>query len=499
MNLVSITRRAIALILFIAGLQLTLLAASPDQKPSNRTPSIVIDTTKYRTATYRDWADAKDTKHKRKSEKPKPNGVDFRFHLSAPGAAASLKLSWSMFTRGSLHRDSLNTIPVLTWDSVKTVTYTPISPIGSGTLFIAEGHGLKGKTLKTKFEWTTSPKKSKGPLADSLYDANILRLPMPNLHNVGEDIYGGVKQTSVELRVGTTSDPLGSHTVYLPKYKDVLKSLIKEHKGGDIYHQPPPRRINTFDKNGKQILKRQKGLPPDKHSNILFADQLALKLNIAASDSGDFPPGFGDLIYDNLLDITPFNGLTLRTIATHVDTFLGTSATPFGVSDSTVYLRILANLDTAFAGPFDTISWSGDNVICTGVRPISSVPYLHAGPNSAPVTRTPSKHNFSHYTPSVYALRQNYPNPFNPTTIIEFELAQEAIVTVKVYNIVGQEVATLLDREAMDEGEQQIEFNAGNFPSGVYFYRLIANGIGDPEEGIAGRTFVSVKKMLLIK
>ncbi|HEY6191980.1 MAG TPA: T9SS type A sorting domain-containing protein [Bacteroidota bacterium] len=499
MSLERLTRQALALILLTASLQLALSARGPEKKSSVASPSIVVDTTKYRTGTYLDWADARDSKHKRKSEKPKPNGIDFKFHLNAPGSSTALTLDFSMFTTGSLHQDSANTPPVLTWDSVKSVTYTPVSPIGGGTLFIAEGRGLKGKPLKVKFTWLTSPKKTKGPLADSLFDFSILRLPMPNLNNVGEDIYGGVKQTSVQLNVGITGDPLGAHTVYLPKYKDVQKSLVKEHKGGDIYHAAPPRTIDNFDKNGKPILKRQKGLPPDKHSNILFADQLALKLNIAASDSGDFPPGFGDLIYNNLLDVTPFNGLDLRTIAIHVDSFLARSATPFGVTDSNVYLRILTNLDTAFSGPFDTISWSGDNVICTGVKPIFQVPYLHAGPNAQPVTRGPAHHNPAHYLPSVFSLRQNYPNPFNPTTVIEFELAQEAIVTVKVYNIVGQEVATLLDRQSMDEGEQEVSFDARNMPSGVYFYRLIASGIGDPEEGIAARTFVSVKKMLLLK
>jgi hypothetical protein len=366
-------------------------------------------------------------------------------------------------------------------------------------LIIVDGHGFKGKQLKVKYEWQTSPHKTKGPLADSLYDLNLLRLPMPNLHNVGEDIYGGVKQTAVQINIGIPTDPKGAHTVYLPKYKDVLKSLVKEHKGGDIYHQPPPRCINTFDKNGNQILKAQKGLPPDKHSNILFADQLALKLNIMASDSGDFPPGFGDLIYDNTLDITPFNGLSLRSIATHVDSFLSCNFTPFGITDSNVYLRILTNLDTAFTGPFDTISWSGNHVVCPGTKPISQVLYLHAGPNAPPVAQGPAGHRMNTYTPSVFELRQNYPNPFNPTTLIEFSLAEQAIVTVKIYNIVGQEVATLLDHQTLDDGEQEVEFNASNFPSGVYFYRLIANGIGDPEEGTAGRTFVSVKKMMLLK
>src|SRR5258706_11936331 len=144
MNLDRLTRQLLVLVFLTSCLQLELQAKGTDNKGPANSPSILVDTTKYRTARYLDWANAKDSKNKRKSEKPKPNGVDFRFHLSAPAPSASLTLSFSMFTSGSLHQDSANTPPVLTFDSVKSVTYTPITPIGGGWLFIAEGHGKKG-------------------------------------------------------------------------------------------------------------------------------------------------------------------------------------------------------------------------------------------------------------------------------------------------------------------------------------------------------------------
>ncbi len=464
--------------------------------PARGGAKILIDSTKYRTATYRDWADAKDQKGKRKAIKPKPDKVDFAFAITAPDTSLSLTLDFGMLSTGSLHHDSTT---VATWDSVKKFTYTPGSPIDSGTIFSAIGRGFKGKPVKVKFDWGRSGKKKdiKGTVPDGDFDYNDPRFPMPNLHNVGTDIYGGVAQTSVGFTVGVTADPKGAHTVTLPKYKDVQKSLVKDAKGGPIYHLPPPRCINTFDKNSKQIDKVQKGLPPDKHTNVLFADQMVLKLNVAASDSGIFPPGFGDLTYDNLLDPTPFNGLTVRAIVAKIDSFLGCGSTPLGVSDSSVYWRIAANLDTAFSGPIDTISWSGEVVVCTGVRPIFEVPYLHATANIPKAVR-PQLHRQA-FLPPTYRLEQNYPNPFNPTTTIEFQLAEDAIVTVKVYNILGQELATLADRELLDQGQQELEFNASNLPSGVYFYRLVATGLGDPEEGIAGKTFVSVKKMSLIR
>ncbi len=101
--------------------------------------------------------------------------------------------------------------------------------------------------------------------------------------------------------------------------------------------------------------------------------------------------------------------------------------------------------------------------------------------------------------PTEYAVLQNYPNPFNPTTTITFDLPEEAFVTLKVYNMLGQEVALLLDREMMDDGVQEIEFDAHNLASGMYFYRMVAQGIGDEEEGITGKYSAQTKRMLLIK
>ncbi|MBI5214129.1 MAG: T9SS type A sorting domain-containing protein [Ignavibacteriae bacterium] len=101
--------------------------------------------------------------------------------------------------------------------------------------------------------------------------------------------------------------------------------------------------------------------------------------------------------------------------------------------------------------------------------------------------------------PNQFELHQNYPNPFNPTTTIRFDLSEDAIVTLKIYNSLGQEVASILDREEMYEGEQEVDFDATSLPSGVYMYRIVAERMSDDDKAVSGPNFFSVKKMVLMK
>ena len=75
--------------------------------------------------------------------------------------------------------------------------------------------------------------------------------------------------------------------------------------------------------------------------------------------------------------------------------------------------------------------------------------------------------------PSVFSLEQNYPNPFNPSTKIKFSIPQSSDVVLKVYDILGNEIETLVNEEK-PAGKYEVEFNASDLPSGVYFYRLKA-------------------------
>jgi hypothetical protein len=88
--------------------------------------------------------------------------------------------------------------------------------------------------------------------------------------------------------------------------------------------------------------------------------------------------------------------------------------------------------------------------------------------------------------PTEYFLSQNYPNPFNPVTHLEFGISDLGFVSLKVYDILGREVKTLVN-EIKPAGRFKVEFDGSNFASGVYFYRLET---GD---------FVQTKRMVLIK
>jgi photosystem II stability/assembly factor-like uncharacterized protein len=89
-------------------------------------------------------------------------------------------------------------------------------------------------------------------------------------------------------------------------------------------------------------------------------------------------------------------------------------------------------------------------------------------------------------TASEYSLSQNYPNPFNPVTKINYSVPKQSLVTMKILDILGREVATLVN-ESMKPGYYSVDFNGSNLASGVYFYRMEAG------------TFVNVKRLLLIK
>jgi hypothetical protein len=88
--------------------------------------------------------------------------------------------------------------------------------------------------------------------------------------------------------------------------------------------------------------------------------------------------------------------------------------------------------------------------------------------------------------PTVFKLEQNYPNPFNPSTKIKFAVPEKSNVLIKVYDILGSEVTTLVNKE-MDAGWYENNFNAAGLSSGIYLFRMEAG------------SYISTKKMILLR
>ena len=308
---------------------------------------------------------------------------------------------------------------------------------------------------------------------------------MPNAFNVLEKIGAG-------LRIGLG----GPHSVVHATYKKVIGSLVESR---DRIHDGPPHCLDRTS-SGSRLKTERKYLKPGNGQNVLFANAIAFKVNILASQEGIMPSGFGNLIFDDGTGIAnPLNNLSLLELAVKLDSFMSQDTChpiPPG-ADANVWNAAIDSINNAFSGPVDTISFVNELKL-TPVRPLTEVSFLRydtGGTIRSVQFLDPPKNNL----PELFTLYQNYPNPFNPSTTIEFNLPATSFVTIRVYNVLGQEVAAVIENEEMEEGPQDVQFSSSeyNLASGVYYYRLEAQSLD--EDGNNGQKFVSVRKMLLLK
>ncbi len=435
------------------------------------------------------------------------------FSISCPGAIPP--------GTGGLHVEFDNVVTsgpnsifatVASADGGKGKNWTLTNPSGTITdPIVISGIGGKGKDVKIKKYWyldptgTTGTELVKGKPVIHGPGTSISQqylLHMPNYNNVGEELYAQGAFPEQEngkpagMRIGTrdtTGFIKGKPTFawnILPKWGDLVKAMYKKGIGGQT---GPAACFQLY--NAKPIVKEIKGgLNPDKLNtggDVLYAEAVTLKFNIAANAFGKTEnPGFGTLIYYN--PSSPFTGMTVQAISDSLDRFMTLCA---GAGTATDFYNAVHALNTAFSGTLDTMSFGQTSIskpvgatILKGVRAIGQVPYLYrTSAELPPVVALPPYRG--EQTPLRYKLEQNYPNPFNPTTTIQFDLPKDGFVTLKVFNILGQEVATLLNREQMTEGTNEVQFDGSRLASGVYFYRLTVN------DG----QFEQVKKMMMIK
>jgi hypothetical protein len=149
------------------------------------------------------------------------------------------------------------------------------------------------------------------------------------------------------------------------------------------------------------------------------------------------------------------------------------------------WMELLSTKDTVWIAPGN---WIVQEIVPTnhivlpslfGIDPVS-IPGLYTG-NPLVVSVEDEL-----AIPNDIALKQNYPNPFNPSTKIEYRISDIGFVSLKIYDILGNEIATLVNEEK-PAGTFRVDWNASKVPSGVYFYQLKTDG------------FVETKKMMLMK
>ena len=152
--------------------------------------------------------------------------------------------------------------------------------------------------------------------------------------------------------------------------------------------------------------------------------------------------------------------------------------------------NVVADDNSFTSGAPSSDPWVYEFVFTTvGVNPYYC--FVHGGPGGSGMSgvitvENPTSVNDDNITVEDFELKQNYPNPFNPSTKISFVIPTSGLVSLKVFNILGNEITTILN-DQLFAGEHTVPFNAAGLSSGIYFYALTVNG------------FTKTKEMVLLK
>jgi hypothetical protein len=157
-----------------------------------------------------------------------------------------------------------------------------------------------------------------------------------------------------------------------------------------------------------------------------------------------------------------------------------TRCAPYGTSSSSAFIRVAKPTDP-LSGPY----WLDLNVRIP--NPVNKEPIDSLQTLFNIWLATIGLTGFSNTVPENFMLYQNYPNPFNPQTTIAFDLAKQSTVKLAVYDMLGNEVAVLIDNLSFPAGNYEFSFDASGLASGVYVYKLISGDFSDS------------KKMTLVK
>ncbi len=230
---------------------------------------------------------------------------------------------------------------------------------------------------------------------------------------------------------------------------------------------------------------------PDMLNRLTIEDHLHHQQSLFFGESGDY--GETDLSWYDLPPKPPEGGFDVRFSSQRtVEVFplLTLSELQYPIELQTNSENVTLRWDVRNDGMAYELSWGMNGAVSRTIvlegRGSRSL-RVHAGVGMVLGVRSQKD------LPASYLLSQNYPNPFNPATLLRYQLPVESRVRLTIQDLLGQEVAVLVNG-IQGAGYRQTEWNAAHFASGIYFYRIEAVSIADP-----GKTFNQVRKMVLVK
>ncbi|MEK7263835.1 MAG: T9SS type A sorting domain-containing protein [Bacteroidota bacterium] len=341
------------------------------------------------------------------------------------------------------------------------------------------------------------------------YKNNRLVL-QPNIATAVENVFSSIgKLGATFLGVKQTDKNLAKLYAWIAykKASDLGKLYLSPHEllVNLAFPFDSVRSITDGRVEKKKILSKEIKADRKKYNNKILEQAVCFRLNILGSATSDttLPNGFSALVLDTsfVLAGRELKGQTLLQIANYTDTLM----TYWKVNNvigfeaySNLYdysTKILQRINDDFSAPIETTNYAinKDKIVFTKNVYLIKLLGIKTASSSGIVKKVPGNREeeilFSSVSaePNTILLSQNYPNPFNPTTAIGFSLLAVGNVSLKIYDVLGREVATLLNNEQIEAGEHEIQFDANGLPSGVYFYRLSAG------------EFSETKKLVLMK
>lgn len=350
---------------------------------------------------------------------------------------------------------------------------------------ISDGANAEITFINSRLDTTTFrtfSQHSLGGKAQSLRQRRNKPLPVPNENNIRDTVFSKrFKKKDGGLVVGVAR-------------KDSAKTygwIRATDNQSFINFLPLTGNARPFDSLGKKLFVKEfqltaqsgKSLLKKGFSNHLVGELLALRINIEASELGMTPKHFGALQF-----VDESNPVCYEKTVEEIADLTDTALTQWRGKNSSLYVYLdsaIAKINNAFTARIDS-PYSGVFYF-RGAKQLYEIGFLKKQQGKIPTFL--SRVGENEYR--AHELLTNYPNPFNPVTSLSFRINETNStqrVTLRVYSLLGTEIASLINNEILEAGLYTIPFDASKYSSGIYFYSLSINS-----------NTIITKKMLLLK